>query len=133
MGKSRRRLQHAVGLDPDVFSTSSRTGVAGQIASPEERAHFSYFLAQLYAKNGLSDRWLECLRRAIEEGYKGVNDVYSDPAFTELRKDPRLIQLMAARPPAISNEGRRVPTSRSTKKIPLQLNRTRGCPISRVL
>lgn len=88
----------AVALDPNVFQTSSRTGIAGQIASPGDRAHFSYVLAELYATKGMNDRSLECLRRALEEGYKRVNDAYSDAAFTALRKDPRFAELMSKRP-----------------------------------
>ena len=99
--KASQAYSHAVALDPNVFDTSSRAGIAGQIASPQDRAHFSYELAKLYAKNGMADRSLECLRRALEEGYKKVDDVYSDAAFSELRKDPRFTQLMSSRPLAI--------------------------------
>jgi len=89
---------HALQLDPNVFDRTDRNGLAGRIASPEDRAHFSYVLAKLYAKSGLTEQSLECLRRAMEEGYKGVNEVYSDAEFSQLRKDPRFIQLMADRP-----------------------------------
>ena len=58
-------------------------------------------MAKLYAKMGATDRCLEHLRRALEEGYKGIGDVYKDAEFAELRKDPRFAELMAARPPAI--------------------------------
>jgi hypothetical protein len=37
----------------------------------------------------------------MEEGYKGIEEVYKDTEFSELRKDPRFTQLMAVRPPAI--------------------------------
>ena len=39
----------------------------------------------------------------MEEGYKNIEDVYKDGEFAELRKDPRFTQLMAARPPAITD------------------------------
>ena len=92
---------HALQLDPDIFEHSSRMGVSARLPSPEDRAHFDYEMAKLYAKAGINDRSLEHLRRAMEEGYKGIEDVYKDKEFTELRKDPRFVQLMAARPPAI--------------------------------
>jgi tetratricopeptide (TPR) repeat protein len=90
----------AVGLDPGFFGRTSNGGVAGQISSPEDRAHFSYVLAKLYAKNGLTERALEYLRRAIEEGYK-IDGVYKDQDFTALRKDPRFLALMTSRPVSI--------------------------------
>lgn len=100
--KATKAYARAVNLDPDVFSRVSHVGVAGQISSPEDQAHFAYLLAKLYAKDGLTDRSLECLRRAMEEGYKNVDAVYKDDEFSALRKDPRFAQLMASRPVAIS-------------------------------
>jgi len=91
----------AVQLDPMVLERSSHDGVAAQMSSPEDRAHFEYVMAKLFAKQGDSDKSLEYLRRAMEEGYKGIEDVYKDPEFERLRSDARFTQLMASRPPAI--------------------------------
>jgi tetratricopeptide (TPR) repeat protein len=91
----------ALAIDPDIFDRISRTGVAAQLSSPEDRAHFNYVLAKLYAKAGDTDRSLLCLRRALEEGYKEINNVYKDTEFAGLRKDPRFTELMAAKPTAI--------------------------------
>jgi hypothetical protein len=71
------------------------------MSSPDDRAKFSYVVAKLFAKQGNTDRSLEYLRRAMEEGYKGIDQVYKDDEFAGLRKDPRFTQLMASRPPAI--------------------------------
>jgi len=91
----------AVQLDPTVFEHSSHSGIAAQMSSPEDRAHFEYVLAKLFARQGDSDRSLSYLRKAMEEGYKQINDVYKDPEFEALRSDARFTQLMAARPPSI--------------------------------
>ncbi len=91
----------ALQLDPDIFERTSHTGVTAQLPSPEERARFDYVVAKLYAKQGDRDRSLQYLRRCMEEGYKGIGDVYKDPEFAGLRSDARFTQLMAARPPAI--------------------------------
>lgn len=99
--KATMAYSEAVRLDPDVFERTSHTGISAQMASPEDRAHFEYVLAKLFAKQGDSDRSLEYLKRAMEEGYKGIDDVYKDPEFEHLRSDARFTQLMAARPPAI--------------------------------
>ena len=58
-------------------------------------------MAKLYAKSGSTDRALQYLRKAMEEGYKKVDDAYKDPEFAELRKDERFAELMKERPLAL--------------------------------
>ena len=101
--KSVAAYARALELDPDVFERTSRAGVSAQMSSPEDRAHYDYVLAKLYAKMGSADRSLEYLRRAMEEGYKSIDSVYKDAEFAGVRKDPRFTALMAARPPAITD------------------------------
>jgi tetratricopeptide (TPR) repeat protein len=93
--------QKAVELDPNVFERTSRGGVQAQLPSPEDRAHYDYTVARLYAKMGFSDRSLEYLRKAMEEGYKDFKNVYKDVEFAELRKDKRFAELVAAKVPAL--------------------------------
>jgi tetratricopeptide (TPR) repeat protein len=91
----------ALEIDPDIFERTSRAGVMAQLPSPEDQAHYDYVLAKLYARMGVADRSLHYLRKAMEEGYKDIKNVYKDNEFTELRKDPRFAELMAAKPLAI--------------------------------
>jgi tetratricopeptide (TPR) repeat protein len=93
--------QRAVELDPDVFERTSRGGVQAQLPSPEDRARYDYTVAKLYAKMGFSDRSLEYLKKAMEEGYKDFKNVYKDAEFAELRKDKRFTELMATKVPAL--------------------------------
>jgi tetratricopeptide (TPR) repeat protein len=93
----------AVEIDPDVFERSSHAGVQAQLPSPEDRAHYDYVLAKLYARTGVPERSLHYLRKAMEEGYRDIKDVYKDNEFSALRKDPRFAELMAAKPTAISD------------------------------
>ena len=95
--------QHALELDPEVFERTSRGGVQAQLPSPEDRARYDYTVAKLYAKMGASDRSLQYLRKAMEEGYKDLKNVYKDAEFSELRKDPRFTELMAAKTPVLPN------------------------------
>lgn len=91
----------ALRLDPMIFERTSRTGIAAQMSSPEDRAHYDYVLAKLFAKMGDSDHSLQYLRKALEDGYKQVDNALTDPEFAELRKDTRFTDLMKARPVAI--------------------------------
>ena len=91
----------AMEIEPDIFERTSRSGVMAQLPSPEDRAHYDYVLAKLYARKGVADLSLHYLKKAMEEGYKDIKDVYKDNEFTELRKDPRFAELMASKPPAI--------------------------------
>ena len=93
--------QKAVELDPDVFERTSRGGVQAQLPSPQDRARYDYTVAKLYAKMGFSDRSLEYLRKAMEEGYKDFKNVYKDSEFAVLRKDKRFTELMASKPSAL--------------------------------
>jgi len=99
--KATYAYSQAVRLDPTVFEHTSQSGVSAQTTTLEDRAHFEYVLAKLFAKEGDSDRSLQYLKRAMEEGYKGIDDVYKAPEFERLRSDARFTQLMASRPPSI--------------------------------
>jgi tetratricopeptide (TPR) repeat protein len=88
----------AIELDPDAFRHDSRTGIAAQIASPEERAQFSYTLAKAYAKRGDVEGCLQCLRKAKEDGYRNLANVYRDEEFSRMRDNPRLQEVVP--PPA---------------------------------
>jgi hypothetical protein len=76
-------------------------GVQARLPSPEDRARYDYVLAKLFAKNGMPDQSLHYLKKAMEDGYKDIKDVYKDEEFSTLRKDPRFVELMASKPVAI--------------------------------
>jgi tetratricopeptide (TPR) repeat protein len=91
----------ALELDSDIFERTSHAGVLAQLPSPEDRAHYDYVLAKLYARTGEPERSLHYLKKAMEEGYKDIKNVYKDNEFSTLRKDPRFTELMASKTPAI--------------------------------
>jgi tetratricopeptide (TPR) repeat protein len=100
--KANVEYARAMQLDPQVFERRSNAGITAHIASPEERAHFYYVVARMYAKQKNVDHALLYLRKAMEEGYSKIRDVYQDSEFASLRKDPRFEQLMTKKPLAIS-------------------------------
>jgi len=91
----------AMQLDPNIFERRSNMGMVLQMSSPDDRAQFSYLLAKMYAQQGQFERSLLYLRRAMEEGYKDIQNVYQDAEFAQLRKDERFVALMKQPPPAI--------------------------------
>jgi len=96
-----KEYQTAFTLDPDIFVRVSRIGIMAQSTSPEDRAAFSFMVARMYAKAGDVDRSLEYLRKAMENGYRDINKVYTESEFASLRTDKRFEELMAQRPQAI--------------------------------
>lgn len=88
----------ALELDPDVLLRSEQGGVSAQIR-PEDRARYMYLLAKLYARRGDAERVLECLKKAQEEGYPKLADVYKDQEFAAMWQDARLNQLVPPPPP----------------------------------
>ena len=99
--KAIQNYSKAMALDPDIFERISHAGVQARLPSPEDLAHYDYVLAKLYAKTGVPDRSLHYLKKAMEEGYKDIKNVYTDNEFSTLRKDPRFVELMAAKTTAI--------------------------------
>lgn len=89
----------AIEIDPEAFRHDNRTGIAAQIASPEERAQYSYLLAKAYAKRGDVEGCLQCLRKAKEDGYRNLANVYRDEEFSRLRDNPQLQEVV---PPPVA-------------------------------
>jgi tetratricopeptide (TPR) repeat protein len=99
--KATQEYRTAYELDPEIFQRVSKTGVMAQSSSPEDRAAFSFMVAKMYAQAGDFEKSLEYLRKAMEDGYKNMNKVYTDTEFASLREDPRFAELMAKKPSAI--------------------------------
>jgi len=103
---SQKKFEHAMAeytrameLDPDAFRTESKAGIAAQIASPEERAQYAYILAKAYAKRGDVEGCLQCLRKAKEDGYRNLANVYKDEEFSQIRGNPKLQEVV---PPPVA-------------------------------
>jgi len=89
----------ALELDPDALRQNSKVGIAAQISSPEERAQYSYMLAKIYARRGDTEGCLQCLRKAKEDGYRNLANVYKDEEFARMRNNPQLHEVIA--PPTV--------------------------------
>jgi tetratricopeptide (TPR) repeat protein len=94
--KAAEAWQHALALDPEVFEQRGSRGVLLQERSVEDRAKFHYYMAKTYAKAGATDRAIEYIRKALEEGFKERNKFLSDPEFSGLQGLPEFKELMAS-------------------------------------
>ena len=101
--KASQHYLQALRLDPEIFERQSYAGVAARMSSPEDRARYAYTLSKLCAKVGDLDRSLQYLKKAVEEGYPGIGDVYKDEEFAALRNDPRFAEVMARKEPLVTN------------------------------
>jgi len=90
--------QKAVDLDPEVFERRSSYGSLLQERNVEERAKFHYYLAKTYAKAGKTELALQCIRKALEEGFKERNKFVQDPEFVKLQELPEFKEIMAQEP-----------------------------------
>ena len=88
----------ALELDPEALSRSSNAGMSAQLATREERAKLDFMMAKIYANMGNLESCLLSLSKAKEDGYASMMDVYKDECFSEVRKDPRLAEIVPPPP-----------------------------------
>ncbi|MGA7352141.1 MAG: tetratricopeptide repeat protein, partial [Acidobacteriaceae bacterium] len=83
----------ALELDADVLNTD-KDGVFAQVSTPEQKALVTFMIAKAYAKRGNLEGALDFLRQAKDQHYRDLASVYTDPAFAQLWKDPRLATIV---------------------------------------
>ena len=103
LDKAMVQYQRALELDPLIFERRSNNGVAARMASDRDRAHYDYVIAKMFAMKGDAEHCLLYLRRALEDGYADINNVYSEAEFAVVRKDPKFAELMQSKPMSIPN------------------------------
>jgi tetratricopeptide (TPR) repeat protein len=90
--------QKALQLDPDIFEHHNSYGVLLQDHSVADRARFHYYLAKMYAKQGMPDRALQCVRKAIEEGFGERQRFIEEPEFAVLKDNVEFQQILKSEP-----------------------------------
>ncbi len=90
--------QEALRLDPDVFEHHSTFGVLMQDHTVAERAKFHYYLAKMYAKQGSTDRALQYVRKALEEGFNEPRKFMEESEFAGLRENATFQQILKSDP-----------------------------------
>lgn len=88
--------QIALSIDPDVFDNHGNMGVLLQERNVEDKATYHYYMARVYAKQGDTERALQYVRKALEEGFKDRKKFREEPDFAVLQKMPEFEKLMSA-------------------------------------
>ncbi len=98
MDRALQEYTRASELDPDALLRSSNFGGSAQLLTQQERAKQEYLMARVYAKLGNIDNCLVCLKKAKDEGYGELSNVYKDEEFARVRQDARLAQIVPPPP-----------------------------------
>jgi pentatricopeptide repeat protein len=94
--KGWQEYQLALAGDPDIFQRSSNTVRVENPASVQDRGAMNYYMAKGCARAGQTDRAIEYLRMAINEGFVTPKKVALDEEFAVLRDVPAFQQMLAA-------------------------------------
>ena len=90
-----KAYQHALSIDPKVFEKSSNSGFGTLIqTSQRSDALLNFNLAKLFAMNGDKERAISYLYKAVEEGFKELEKIKTDPVFMVRADDVRYQQLV---------------------------------------
>jgi tetratricopeptide (TPR) repeat protein len=90
--------QKALALDPEVFEHRSSYGTLLLERTVAEKAKFHYYLAKTYASAGNTERAIQYIRMALEEGFKERQKLMEEPEFAKLRETAEFKELMATEP-----------------------------------
>jgi tetratricopeptide (TPR) repeat protein len=91
-----KAYEQAVAINPEIFEQHSSQGVMVQERTVEERAGYFYILARTCAKAGQTERTLQYIRKALENGFKDRNKFKTDPEFSMLQDNLEFQEIVAA-------------------------------------
>jgi tetratricopeptide (TPR) repeat protein len=80
-------FQHALELDPEVFEHRGKVGAVIQHHSANDYGELYFLVAKSFASSGNVERCAFYLKKARDEGYTGIENVKTDPAFTGMLND----------------------------------------------
>lgn len=91
---ARREIAAALELDPQVFEQQGTGGVAAHVLSSRDLARFSFEMAKMYARTGMTDQMLHALAKAAEAGMDVQVEMRRDPVLAPYGMDPRVVVLV---------------------------------------
>ena len=87
--------QRALQIDPRAFERNTAGGFGTLIQSSQRSdSTMNYYMAKVFATNGDVDRAISYLYKAVEEGFKDIDKIKTDPAFMILAADERFLKLL---------------------------------------
>ena len=98
--EAEQAFRRALLMDPTIFQQNDRNGSVLQDRSVTDQGLFAFTMARSYAGAGDPVKCANYLRRALEEGYKDIAKVYSDPNFAAVLGDPEVQSVLSQIPPA---------------------------------
>jgi tetratricopeptide (TPR) repeat protein len=87
-------FQKALALDPEIFAHHGGFGTVVQQRSVEDYPKFYFLVAKAYALAGNVEQCAHYLKMARDEGYKDLDSVRKDPAFSKVLDDPRIEEVL---------------------------------------
>ncbi len=96
LDEAMKMYQQALAIDPDILEQRGTQGVIVQQRTIEDRAKYYYALAKTYASAGMADRTLQCIRRALEQGFKEREKFTQEPEFAFLKDNDEFKEILAA-------------------------------------
>ena len=90
--------QAALAIDPHIFDQTSGPRVENP-TSIEQRGAMNYYMAKGCVRAGMTDRAIEYLRMALNEGFTNPKKIASDSEFAALHGVPAFDQLLAGEKP----------------------------------
>ena len=91
-------FRRALLMDPHIFQQNDRTGSVLQDRSVSDRGLFAFTMARSFAGTGDADSCATYLRRALDEGYKDIANVHTDPTFAGVLADPDVQSVLSLIP-----------------------------------
>ena len=86
----------ALALDPNIFRENSSMARVTNPGSVEERGAMNFYMAKGCVRAGFTERAIEYLRMALNEGFTSPKKIIADNEFAGLRGLPAFEQLLAA-------------------------------------
>lgn len=89
-----QHYQAALDIDPHAFENTTGPRIGNPVL-PKERGAVNYYLARGFARAGKMDTAIDCLRKALDQGFTNPGRIEADNSFASLRDTPAYQNLLS--------------------------------------